>query len=154
MTNSYSRMKTLLSAFLLLIASLPAHAADVRVCPPWQIEVVDAKGAPLRDCKVFQEWSCNFGVVCPIQSTNAVTDTHGKAGFPERWMGLPANLGTFKKMTARFSAHGEPIPSANIYIWKQGYEPVRVYSQRDPNVTATAAGLRSRITLRPEPPAK
>ena len=138
----------------LLLGSLLVHAGDVRVCPPWQIEVVDARGAPLRDCKVFQEWSCNFGVACPIQSTNAVTDTNGKAAFPERWMGLPATLGTFKKMTARFSAHGEPIPSANIYIWKQGFEPVRVYSERDPNATATAAGLRSRITLRPEPPAK
>jgi hypothetical protein len=147
-------MKTLLSALLLLVASLPVRAADVRVCPPWQIEVVDAKGVPLRGCTVYQEWSCNFGVVCPIQSTNAVTDAQGKAGFPERWVGRPANLGTLKKLTARFSAYGEPIPSANIYVWKQGYDPVRVYSDRDPNVTATAAGLRSKITLRPSPPAK
>ena len=147
-------MKFLLLLTPLLLGSLLASAADVRVCPPWQIEVVDAQGAPLADCKVFQEWSCNFGVVCPIRSTNAVTDANGQVGFPERWIGIPANLGAFKKLTARFSAHGEPIPSANIYIWKQGYEPVRVYSERDPNVTATAAGLRSRITLRPEPPAK
>jgi len=147
-------MKTLLTLTLLLVASTSSQAAEVRVCPPWQIEVVDAKGAPLADCKVFQEWSCNFGVVCPIQSTNAVTDASGKAGFPERWIGIPASLGTLKKMTARFSAHGEPIPSANIYIWKQGYEPVRVYSDRDSKVTSTAAGLRSRITLHLEVPAR
>src|ERR1044071_7552942 len=137
---------------LLFIAPL-AQAAEVRVCPPWQVEVVDAKGAPLSDCQVYQEWSCNFGVVCPIQSTNAVTGTNGQVAFPERWIGVPANLSTLKKMTVRFSAYGEPIPSANIYIWKKGCTPLRVYSERDANVISTAAGLRSKIILHSEPPA-
>lgn len=131
--------RRLLPLCLLLLAAA-APGAEVAVCPAWELTVVDKAGRPLPGCAVLQMWGGHFRGVYMGSQTNAVTDAEGRVRFPARRLEVPAAPG-----------RGQPGPVASIYVAHPGHRDAWISSHRDPAVTATRDGLRTRLVLEPQP---
>ena len=147
-------MKLVLLSLFLLVSTILGYAEEVRVCPPWQLTVVDEKGKPVADCAVVQEWGYTFINASTNYATNVVTDAAGSLALPERWAVSPIEVSKFKKLLERHLQGQSEGPWATLFVWKKGYEGVRVHAWGDANVVFTPKGLRSKIVLRPEKAAK
>lgn len=143
-------MKTNLVVILgaiLLHAGFPVGAADsIRACPPWQVTVVDEKGAPLGNASVTQEWGCNVGGEMVLATTNAVTDAQGKVTLPERFL-EPSDEKAFKKWVVQINSPERTRPWTTITVWKKGYEITRVSMLNSSKVVWTKGGLETRVVL-------
>ena len=143
-------MKKLLWIAALAASAVAVRAAELRACPPWQVAVVDEQGKPLDGCAVVQEWNCKFPAGFVARTTNAVTDAEGRVALPERWLSPPPPAKGVNGFLDKLSAPPPPDPTANIFVWKRGFAPVRVFSRRDVNVLLTRDGFQSKVVLRPE----
>ena len=143
-------MKKFFCLAILAAGAVLARAEELRVCPPWRVTVTDESGKPLAECAVLQEWNCKFTYGFVAHTTNAVTDAEGRVLLPERWLTVPVPEKRFERIIDKLSVPPAPAPNANLFIWKRGYEPVRIFSRRDSNVLLTRAGFQSKVVLRPE----
>ena len=148
-------MKKLLSLAFLTAVSLAAPAApaaEVMVCPPWEITVLDDAGKPLGGCMVVQEWGSDFKDVYVTGTTNAVTDAAGRVSFPARNISPPAGESRGKKIERPINRRTEGVPASSVFITKTGYQFEWLNSRSEPRNGATRAGLRTRVVLKAEKP--
>ena len=143
-------MKKLLFLTLLTLAPFAARAADMMVCPPWEIIVVDEAGKPLAGCVAVQEWGCDFAEVYITGTTNAVTDAAGRVSFPARNISPPAGESRWKKLERSIDRKAEGAPASSVFISKPGYRFEWVNSRSEPRNVSTRAGLRARVVLKAE----
>src|ERR1051325_4888475 len=134
-------MKSILWIAALPVSVVVVRAAEPRACPPWEVVVVDEEGKPMPGCAILQEWNCKFEHRFVTRSTNAVTDAEGRVLLAERWLPGPPERKGVDRMLENLSVKVEPEPSANVFVWKRGYEAVRVFSRRDPKVLVTRNGF-------------
>jgi protocatechuate 3,4-dioxygenase beta subunit len=135
---------------LLLLALRAAAAAELPVCPAWEITVVDPAGRPLAGCAVLQMWGCNFQEAYTGSQTNATTDAQGRVRFPARHISPPA-ASAWRKAVRKLDREAQPRPVASLCVSHPGHQTAWISSHRDPAVTATRDGLRTRLVLEPEP---
>ena len=136
----------LLAALLLKSGFCAAAAESIRACPPWRVTVVDAKGAPIGNVSVTQEWGCNVGGEMVMGTTNAVTDAKGQVTLSERFL-EPPNETAFKKWVVQLNSPDQTRPWTTITLWKKGFEITRVSMLNDPRVVWTRNGLETRVVL-------
>jgi len=142
-------MKSLPACLFILCSALVARAADVMVCPPWEITVVDEAGKPLAGCTIVQEWGSDFKDVYVTGSTNAVTDASGRVSFPARLV-TPPPASRWKKIQRTIDRKRGGEPASTAFVSKAGFQFEWLNAKSDPRNTATRAGLRSRVVLKPE----
>jgi protocatechuate 3,4-dioxygenase beta subunit len=140
----------LLPLGLLLLALHAAQATELPVCPAWEIIVVDKSGRPVPHCAVLQMWGCNFPEGYTGSQTNTTTDAQGTVRFPARGL-VPPAAPAWRRAVRKLDREGDPRPVASLCISHPGHKTAWISSHRDPAVTATRDGLRSRIVLEPEP---
>ncbi|MFM1768675.1 MAG: hypothetical protein RJA22_1204 [Verrucomicrobiota bacterium] len=136
---------------LLAAAALSGRAADLPVCPAWEITVVNPAGQPVAGCHVLQVWGCDFPEHYAGSQTNAVTGADGRVRFPARHVEAPATP-AWRKAARRLEGKSSPLPVASLHVSHPGHAPIWISSHRDPRVTATPGGLRSRLILAPAKP--
>jgi len=139
----------LLCAASFLASYRPGLAAEMSVCPPWEITVVDAAGKPVVGCSVMQMWGCNFREEYVGSKADVVTDKEGRVSFPARSI-EPLATPVWKKAIRKLDGKGGPDPTVGIYVSHPGHRTVWIQSRRDPRVAATRDGLRTRLVLEPE----
>lgn len=144
-------MKRILALVAFAVLALAASAAEWTVCQPWEITVVDPAGKPVAGCAVMQLWGGNFREEFVGKKANAVTDASGRVSFPARSIEPPATPG-WKKALRKLDGKGGPEATASVFVSQSGFRSVWVQSRRDPLVTATRDGLRSRVVLEREKP--
>ena len=140
-------MKTQLLTALLSAAGLAVQAADLRVCPPWQVTVVDENDRPVANCNVVQEWGWNYGGGVAFSSTNAVTDAGGQLNLPERYVASPPGKSSIKSVVKRLNSPDTTRPWNAITVIKAGYEPRRITAQASKDTVWTAEGIRTKVVL-------
>jgi protocatechuate 3,4-dioxygenase beta subunit len=140
----------LLPLGLLLLALRAATAAGLPVCPAWEITVVDKYGRPVPHCAVLQMWGCNFPEGYAGSQTNTTTDAQGTVRFPARSLASPT-ASAWRKAVRKLDREAAPRPVASLCVSHPGYKTAWISSHRDPAVTATRDGLRSRLVLEPDP---
>jgi hypothetical protein len=143
-------MKTLLCLSLLFVIAAGARAAEMMVCPPWEITVVDESGKPLAGCVVVQEWGSDFKEVYVTGSTNAVTDAAGRVAFPARNITPPTGEKTWKKIERTIDRKAAGTPASSAFISKPGYHFEWLNSRSESRNVATREGLRARVVLKAE----
>ena len=143
-------MKKLLCLSVLLLVAAGARAAEMMVCPPWEITVVDESGKPLAGCLVVQEWGSDFKEVYVTGSTNAVTDATGRVAFPARNITPPPGESSWKKIERTIDRKAAGTPASSVFISKPGYQFEWVNSRSEPRNVSTRAGLRGRVVLKAE----
>lgn len=141
------RLLLLLCCLLLALQAVPA--AELPVCPAWEITVVTKAGQPVPGCAVLQMWGCNFREAYTGGQTNATTDAGGRVRFPARRIEPPA-AAAWRRVARKLEGEAGPAPVASLYVSHPGHRPAWISSHRDPAVTATRDGLRTRIVLEPE----
>ena len=142
-------MRKIIAIALSLTAPFIVRAAEITVCPPWEITVVDESGKPLSGCSVVQEWGSDFKQVYVTGSTNSVTDAEGHVNFPARHV-MPPVESRWKKIERSIDRRPEGKPGSSVFISKPGFQFELVNSQSESRNVATRTGLRSRIVLKPE----
>ena len=141
--------KFLLLAWL-TAAPFLVRAAEVMVCPPWDIIVVDESGNPLAGCLVVQEWGSDFKDVYVTGTTNAVTDASGHVSFPVRHVSPPAAESRWKKIERSIDRQKGGAPAASVFITKPGYQFEWLNSRSESRNLSSRAGLRGRVVLKAE----
>ena len=144
-------MKRFLSFLLLLLTALAGAAAEMNICPPWEVTVVDQDGKPIPGCSVLQIWGCNFREEFIGDNATVKTDDKGQATFPARSL-TPPSTPIWKKAWRKVDGKGGPDPTTSLHVSHPGYQTVWIQSRRDPRVSAVRDGLRTRIVLEREKP--
>ena len=145
-------MKLLTACLFVLCGALAGFSADVSVCPPWEITVVDEAGKPLAGCAVAQEWGCTFKAGYVGAAANAVTDSKGQVVFPARLVtSPPPPASRWKRILRALDGKEDPQHAATVLISKPGHRYEWIW-HRDPGVVATREGLRLRLVLKAEKP--
>jgi hypothetical protein len=147
---SFLSLLALCPALCLLTCSV-APAAELAICPPWEITVVDRAGKPVVGCSVMQMWGCNFREEFVGKKADAVTDGNGRVAFPARSV-EPPSTPAWKKALRKLDGKGGPQTASSVYISQPGHRAVWIQSSRDARVSATRDGLRTRLVLEPESP--
>ena len=142
-------MKTLLCLSLLILAG-STRAAELMVCPPWEITVVDEGGKPLAGCVVVQEWGSDFKDVYVTGTTNGVTDAAGRVRFPARHITPPKGESTWKKIERTIDRKAAGTPASSLFISKPGYQFEWMNSRSEPRNVSTREGLRGHVVLKAE----
>lgn len=145
---------TLALVFLLIGCCFPGAADEFKSCPPWEVTVVDEAGKPLANCTVLQEWGYTIFETSTNCVTNVVTDAAGRVTLPERRVSLTVAKSKLRRSMKRLSEPESAGHWSSLYVWKKGFEGVHVHARGDANVLYTAAGMKSRIVLRPKEPAR
>ncbi len=119
----------------------------LRACPPWEVSVVGADGAPVSGAQIVQEWGCDFNGTIVLGTTNVVTDGAGKVRLDARFLAVPASMGPVKEFIVRLNSPGGLTPWNTLTIAKSGYQTTRLSVLRNPGVTWTRDGLRATVVL-------
>ena len=143
-------MQKLLILALLTAAPFAARAAEVMVCPPWEITVVDEADRPLAGCLIVQEWGSDFKDVYVTGTTNALTDAAGRVIFPARNISPPVAGSRWKKIERSIDRRTQGAPASSVFISKPGYLFEWLNSRSEPRNIATRDGLRARVVLKAE----
>jgi hypothetical protein len=142
-------MRKIFAIALSIAAPFTASAAELMVCPPWELTVVDESGKPVAGAAVVQEWGSDFKQVYVTGSTNAITDADGRVSFPARHVEPPGES-RWKKIERSIDREPEGKPGSSVFISKPGYQFELVNSRSESRNVATRTGLRTRVVLKPE----